>query len=393
MAAGSLAQVLQASVDKHLIAGAVALVADREQVLEVTAVGQSSLSTKTAMRTNDLFWLASMTKSITATALMMLVDEGKVNLADPVEKYLPEFKGQLVAGQGTEPAHPPRHPITIREVMSHTSGLVLANDKGLKPAGSLKENVADYAARPLRQEPGTKFEYNNCGIDTGARILEVVSGQAYADFMQSRLFTPLGMQDTTFWPTEAQALRLARSARFTADKSTLEEVKLDKDLTPALIAKLGHGVTAPPALLADFGMGKILDYANHYAEPAGGLFSTAGDVGKFCQMLLNGGTYQGKRYLSEAAVKQMTGSQTGAVPVNPAETYGVGWFVKIRNDEGPSEGSFGHRGARRPVMWVDPKQQLVLVLLVERFDMPGDGQKELYGSFLKAAIARYGKAR
>jgi len=110
-------------------------------------------------------------------------------------------------------------------------------------------------------------------------------------------------------------------------------------------------------------------------------------------MLLNGGVYQGQRYLSEAAVRQMTSIQTGDVPVNPQEAYGIGWFVKIRADEGPAVGSFGHRGARRPVMWVDPKNQLALVLLVERFDMPGDGQKELYSSFLKAAIEKYGKAR
>jgi CubicO group peptidase (beta-lactamase class C family) len=393
-ASGDLATVLQASVDKHLVAGAVGLVADKDKVLELAAAGYASLGAKTPMRTQDLFWLASMTKSITATALMMLVDEGKVNIADPVEKYLPEFKGQCVAaGKDTGPAHAPRHPITIREILSHTSGLVLASDPSLKNTYVLKDNVAKLAAAPLRQEPGTKFEYNNSGFDTAGRIIEVVSGLAYADFMQRRLFDPLGMQDTTFWPTAEQAQRLARSARFTADKTALEEVKLDKGLSQAVIDKLGQGVTAPPALLADFGVGSVLDYARHFAAPAGGLFSTASDVGKFCQMLLNGGVYQGQRYLSEAAVRQMTSIQTGDVPVNPQEAYGLGWYVKIRADEGPAVGSFGHRGARRPVMWVDPKNQLALVLLVERFDMPGDGQKELYSSFLQAAIEKYGKAR
>ena len=387
-----LATVLQSSVDKQLIAGAVALVADKDNVLDLEAVGYSSLSTKTPMRTNDLFWIASMSKSITASALMMLVDEGKVDVDDPVEKYLPEFKGQQVAASRDKgPPHPPRHPITIKEVMSHTSGLALAGDPSVRNTYSLKANVAKYAAAPLRQEPGTKFEYNNCGIDTGARIIEVVSGRPYADFMQRRLFDPLGMKDTTFWPTDQQAKRLARSARFTADKTGLEEVKLDKGVTPALIQRLGHGVTAPPAMLSDFGIGTIFDYANHFAEPAGGMFSTASDLGKFCQMLLNGGVYQGKRYLSEKAIKQMTSIQTGSVPVNPQEACGLGWFIKIRDDEGPSVGSFGHRGARRPVMWVDPNNQLVMVLLVERFDMPGEGQAVLYGSFLKAAIEKYGK--
>jgi CubicO group peptidase (beta-lactamase class C family) len=138
-------------------------------------------------------------------------------------------------------------------------------------------------------------------------------------------------------------------------------------------------------------MGKIPDYAHHFAEPAGGLFSTASDLGRFCRMLLNGGVDRGKRYLSQQAIRQMTSVQTGNVPVNPQEAYGLGWFVKIRADEGPSVGSFGHRGARRPVMWVDPNNGLALLLLLERFDMPGDGQKALYGSFLNAAIERYGR--
>jgi CubicO group peptidase (beta-lactamase class C family) len=277
--------------------------------------------------------------------------------------------------------------------MSHTSGLVLASDRTLKQTYSLKDNVVEYAARPLRQEPGTKFEYNNCGIDTGGRIIEVLSGLPYADFMQKRLFDPLGMSDTTFWPTAEQARRLARSARFTADKKGLEEVKLDKNVPPAVIRKLGKGMTIPPELLADFGIGKIPDHAHHFAEPAGGLFSTADDLGRFCRMCLNGGVYQGKRYLSEKAIKQMASIQTGDVRVNPQEAYGLGWFVKIRADEGPSVGSFGHRGARRPVMWIDPQNQLAMVLLVERFDMPGDAQQALYRSFLKAAIEKYGKAR
>ena len=391
-ASGALAPVLQASVDKQIIAGAVALVADNEKVLDLEAVGYSSLAAKTPMRTDDIFWLASMSKSITASALMMLVDEGKVNIEDPVEKYLPEFKGQQVAGKDNGPSHPPRHPITIKEILSHTSGMILANDKSLRRAYSLKENVAKYAAAPLRQEPGAKFKYNNCGIDTAGRIIEVVSGQTYADFMQSRLFDPLGMKDTTFWPTEQQAMRLARSARFNADKTGLEDVKLDKDASQVLIDRLRHGITVPAAMLSDFGLGKIPDYVNHFAEPAGGLFSTAGDVAKFCQMLLNGGVYQGKRYLTERAIRQMTCIQTGDVPVNPQEAYGLGWFVKIRADEGPSIGSFGHRGARRPVMWVDPKNRLVMVLLVERWDMPGEGQKILYGSFLKAAIEKFAKS-
>jgi CubicO group peptidase (beta-lactamase class C family) len=389
-APGPLASVLQALVDHHVVTGVVALVADKEKVLDLEAAGVSSLETKTPMKTDALFWIASMTKSLTGTALMMLVDEGKLKLDDPVEKYLPEFKGQMVDKANP---HPPLHPITIREVMDHTSGLVTPQDPALKRAYTLKENVAQFAAQPLLWEPGTKFQYNNSGINTGARVLEVVSGVPYADFMQQRLFTPLEMKETTFWPNEELGKRLASTARMAADKSGLEDLHFNKDLTPAAIQKFGQGATVPTPLLANFGIGPLFDYANHFAEAAGGLYSTASDVGRFCQMLLNGGTWQGRRYLSEDALRQMTAVQTGEVPVNPQEGYGVGWFVKKKDDEGPAVGSFGHRGARKTVMWVDPQHQLVMVLMVQCWNLTGEQQKELYGSFMKAAVEKYGRAR
>ena len=342
------------------------------------------------MREDAVFWIASMSKSLTGTALMMLVDEGKVSLDDSVEKFLPEFKGQQVkAADGT--LHPPKQPVTVREVMCHTSGLVLANEKGLKTKQSLQENVALFASYPLRQEPGTKYEYNNCGIDTAGRIIEVLSGISYADFMQKRLFDPLGMKDTTFWPNEEQASRLAHTARFTAEKTGLEEIKQDKDVEQRIIDKWSEGVHVPRALTADMGAGIAFSYAKHYGEPAGGFYSTASDVGALCRMLLNGGILDGKRYLSEQAVKQMSAIQTGDVVVNPNEGYGVGWSVKIKEDAGLSIGSFGHRGARRTAMWIDPKNEIAMVILVERFDMTGEEQKIMYGGFMKAAVAAFGK--
>ena len=221
--AGPLQPVLQSIVDKHIAPGVVVLVANKDKVLDLEAAGYASLANKLPMRKDAVFWIASMSKSLTGAALMMLVDEGKVSLDDPVDKFLPEFKGQQVK-DADGILHAPKHPITVREVMCHTSGLVLANEKGLKKTQSLQENVALFASYPLRQEPGTKYEYNNCGIDTGGRIIEVLSGMRYADFMQKRLFDPLGMKDTTFWPNEEQASRLAHTARFTADKTGLEEI-------------------------------------------------------------------------------------------------------------------------------------------------------------------------
>ncbi|OYW74154.1 MAG: hypothetical protein B7Z37_18845 [Verrucomicrobia bacterium 12-59-8] len=387
-----LQPVLQSLVDKHIVPGVVTLVANKDKVLDLEAAGYASLADKTPMRKDAVFWIASMSKSLTGTALMMLVDEGKVSLDDPVEKYLPEFKGQQIK-DADGILHPPKHPITVREVMCHTSGLVLANENTLKKSQSLQEDVAAIAAFPLRQEPGTKYEYNNCGIDTGGRIIEVVSGVSYADFMQKRLFDPLGMKDTTFWPNEEQAARLAHTARFTADKTSLEEIKQDKDVEQRIIEKWSEGVHVPRALTAEMGAGVAFNYAKHYGEPAGGFYSTASDIGMICRMLLNGGTLDGQRYLSEQAVKQMTAIQTGDVPVNPQEAYGVAWSVKLKDDEGPSVGSFGHRGARRTAMWIDPKNELVMVILVERFDMTGEEQKVMYGSFMKAAVADFGKSK
>ncbi len=174
-----------------------ALIADKDHVLDLETAGYSSLSAKTPMQADNLFWIASMTKSFTAAALMMLVDEGKLHLNDPVEKYLPEFQGQMVAEAGQAP-HPPQHPITIREIMDHTSGLVTPNNPALKRTYTLKETVAQVAALPLQWEPGTKFQYNNSGINTGARIIEVVSGVPYTDFMQQRLFTAAGIEGYDF---------------------------------------------------------------------------------------------------------------------------------------------------------------------------------------------------
>lgn len=384
--------VLQSLVDKHIVPGVVTLVADKDKVLDYEAAGYASLANKTPMRKDAVFWIASMSKSLTGTALMMLVDEGKVSLNDPVEKFLPEFKGQMVK-DADGISHPPMHPITVREIMNHTSGLVLANEKTLKRTQSLKEDVTAIASFPLRREPGTKYEYNNCGIDTGGRIIEVVSGMSYADFMQKRLFDPLGMKDTTFWPNEEQASRLAHTARFAADKKVLEEIKQDKNVEQRVIDKWSEGVHVPRAITADMGAGVAFNYAKHYGEPAGGFYSTAQDIGTFCRMLLNGGALDEKRYLSEQSVKQMSAIQTGDVPVSPQEAYGIGWSVKIRDEDGPAVGSFGHRGARRTAMWIDPKNELAMVILVERFDMTGEEQKMMYGGFMNTAVSTYGKSK
>lgn len=388
---GPFAPLLQKSIDQHIVSGAVCLVADKDHILDVEAVGLSSLRTQALMQTDSLFYIASMTKSFTAAAVMMLVDEGKLTLDDPVEKYLPEFKGQMVVENGQAP-HPPKHPITVREIMSHTSGLISASDLPNKNLYSLQELVAEIASLPLQWEPGSKYKYNNCGIDTGARLVEVLEGVPFTDFLQQRIFTPLDLKETTYWPDEALAKRLASTTQMAPDKSGREDHVVGQDITPAARQKFGQGVDVPQPILDNFGQGMLFAYAHHFGAGAHGIFSTAGEIGRFCQMLLNSGTWHGKRLLSENAVKQMGTIQTGEAQTGPDEAYGVGVFVTKNDREGPAAGSFGHLGARKTVMWVDPKDQLVMVLMVQSFDMTGEQQKALYTPFFKAAVAKYGKA-
>jgi len=396
---GGIAQILQPYVDSHVVPGFVVLVADKNKILDCEAVGYSSVASKTPMNVNDMFWIASMSKSFTGTALMMLVDEGKVRIDDPVEKYLPEFKGQMVVDEKdpTHTPHPPKHPITIKEVLSHTSGITQELTKKQSEAQDdcyLKKEVADHASAPLKREPGSAYEYSNAGINTAGRIIEVVSGMSYSDFLQKRLFGPLGLKNTTCWPDLEQGKRLARTGKLNADKTGLTEVDFYSD-NKAGIDALQKRVTGstdivPPSILADMGHGQIFYYNTHFAMPAGGLFSTANDVGRFCQMILCGGVYGGKRYLSEAAIKQMSSDQTGGL-LGPNSGYGLGWQLKRGIQDFPGAGSFGHRGARGTHMWIDPANQLVFVLLMEHWDDLGKKEGEIYQAFLKAALEKYGK--
>ena len=329
-AASILAPKLQHFVDDHIMAGAVMLVADKDRILDIEAVGFAELVAKKTMRTNSLFWIASMSKSITAAAFMMLVDEGRIKLDDPVEKYIPEFKKLMVAKtNGTFAA--PSHPIKIREILSHTSGMGFLNakDKQVIDSAPLTESIQHDLLEPLLFDPGTGYKYSNEGIDTAGRIIEIVSGMPYEKFLQDRLFTPLGMTDTTFFPSPAQMQRLAKSYKGNKNTNSLDETSVSYLKYP-------------------------LDGPGRYPAPGGGLFSTAHDVARFCQMLANSGTFEGKTYLSKEAVHEMTIKQTGALVKN---TYGLGFSA---NDGS----SFGHGGAYKTDMVVDHGQ--IRVFLVQQ---------------------------
>ena len=321
---------LQQFVDEHIMSGAVVLVADKEKVLDVEAVGYSDLAAKRPMKTDSLFWIASMSKPITAAAFMMLVDEGRITLDDPVEKYIPEFKNVKVA-QTNGNLVVPSHPIKIREILSHTSGMGFLNAKDQQLINSvpLAESIQHDLMEPLLFDPGTNYKYSNQGIDTAGRIIEIVSGMPYEKFLQERLFKPLGMTDTIFTLSTGQLQRLAKSYKTNNDKTGLEEVPI-------------HYLKYP------------LDGSGHYPAPGGGLFSTAHDVARFCQMLANGGTFDGKTYLSMESVHQMTIKQTGTLVKN---NYGFGFNVQ-------GENSFGHGGAYKTSMQIDHGQ--VRVFLVQQ---------------------------
>ena len=354
--AKSIAAQLQPFVDKGEMAGAVALVASKDKVLTIETVGFADVAAKRPMKADALFWIASQTKPITGVAVMMLVDEGKLSLDDPIEKYLPEFKTQMLVIDKEAPRKP-AHPITVREVMNHTSGMPFksAAESPTLDGLTLRDAVLSYAKTPLNSEPGTKSVYSNAGINTGARLIEVITGQSYESFMDKRLFGPLGMKDTTFWPSKEQIARLAIPHKPNAAKTALEVTTISQLYYP------------------------LDDRKKRYPMPAGGLFSTAADCAKLLQMVLNGGELNGKRYLSAAAVKQMTSRQTpAAIPTN----YGVGWSTGA---------SFGHGGALATNMSIDPARGLITVWLVQHAGYLGDGGKA-QGVFRQAAEAQFGPA-
>jgi CubicO group peptidase (beta-lactamase class C family) len=353
-----LADSVQPFVDRQELAGAVMLVADKDKVLAAEAVGWADMAAQKAMQTDSMFWIASQSKPITAAALMMLVDEGKVNVDDPVEKYLPEFRGQMVVVE-KDAEHVllrrPSHPITVKNVLSHTSGLPFksALEEPTLDLFPLAARVRSYAMTPLEFEPDSKYQYSNAGINTAARIIEVVEGVSFERFLDERVFHPLGMKDTTFWPSDAQVARIAKSYKPGPGSKGLEETTIGQLFYP------------------------LTHRTQRFPMPAGGLFSTAHDVARFYQMLLNDGVLDGKRYLSEAAVKQLTSRQT---PPELPQSYGFGFSV--------SDTTFGHGGAYSTNSFADTQRGLIFIWLVQHAGFPGEGGRT-QGVFRQAAIAAF----
>jgi CubicO group peptidase (beta-lactamase class C family) len=371
---GPLANVFRPYIERHELAGAVIFAANRDRTIDREAIGYADIANHRMMKPDSVFWIASMSKAITASAVMMLVDEDKVSLDDPVEKYLPEFKGQQVAvipedgpassqpktsGKESAPIQleAAAHPITVREILSHTAGLSFSSKRepGALDLLPLKSAVESYAAEPLSSQPGQKYSYSNEGFNTAGRIVEVVSGMSFETFLQKRLFDPLGMKDTTFWPSGEELNRLAKSY----------EVGAAGDLREVPISQLTY---------------PLGDRLRRFPIPAGGLFSTADDVTRFCQMMANNGTFHGLRYLSEESVKLITTKETPGTVTKP---YGFGWNV--------GDGYFEHSGAYKTDMKVDWKHGLVIVFLVQRADdWSSEDRQRLMDSLEQSVISNFG---
>ncbi len=365
-----LPQRMQEFVDRQLVAGAVTLVANGSTVLALDAVGYSDLAAKRVLRADDLFWIASMTKPITGTALLMLQDEGKLSVEDEVEKYLPEFKGQmLLATKNAEATvlKKPSRRITLRDLLTHTAGLnAEAPDVGRDLM--LAERTLTYALQPLAFEPGTKWAYSNPGINTLGRIVEVVSGQGFAEFLDTRLFRPLGMKDTTFWPTEAQARRVAKAYQPGPDNRGLAEVD------------------------NYFLKGLSLTARWRTPIPAGGLYSTAADMAKFYHMMLNGGRANGRVYLSPNAHRQLTSTQTGEIKTGFTE--GMSWgfgFQVVKQPQGVTAmlapGTYGHGGAYGTQSWADPKNGTIYILMIQRAKLANGDASDIRKTFQETVAA------
>jgi len=257
---------------------------------------------------------------------------------------------------------PPR-PITIHDLLTHTSGL--GDVPAPRPHCTLAEFVMAYSQQPLRFPPGSKWEYSNAGINTVGRIVQVVSGIPYADFVEKRIFKPLGMKNTTFWLTKSQVERVAKS--YEPDKTTggLKET------------------------VVYFIQGDLTD-RKRTPFPAGGLYSTAEDVCKFYQMALNKGVYNGKRLLSEAAINQMTTTQTGEIKTGFTEgmSYGLG-FAVVKEPQGVtgmlSKGTFGHGGAYGTQSWADPQKGVIYILMIQRAKLPNADASDIRRVFQQTA--------
>ena len=366
-----IAQMIQRRIDAGDLAGAVAAVARKGKIAHLSAHGVMDLESKQPMTPATMFRIASMTKPVVGVAIMMLVEESRLHLNDPVSRYIPEFRGMKVAvaqpagrGGGTAPGTAPQfytvpaqREITVKDLLTHVSGLgsgPMGNSDIARVARKEGETLADYIPRlgntALEFQPGSRWAYSGgAGFETLGRIIEIASGMPLDRFFRTRIFDPLGMTDIAFWPTDAQLRRVATV--YARDAKGLTKTATPNDTLSR----------------------------NVYFRGSGGLYSTAEDYIPLGIMLANGGEMNGRRLLGRKTVEML-----GAVHVPdtlPGRPAGEGYGLSVRvvtnhatRNTMLSDGTYGWTGAQGTHFFVDPKEQLVGVLMVQTSN--GEIQRE-----------------
>ena len=364
-----LSNLLKGDVEKGKLVGAIALIARNGKIGYLETFGYQDKLAGKAMQKDAIFRLFSMSKPITSVALMMLYEEGKVDLFNPLEMYLPEFKDQKVAiigkGEDGKPAiigtEPVKRKTTVQDILRHTSGLVYGFTGHPvdalyreKVTGGGDQTLAEFSAKlgplPLQREPGTMWRYSY-SHDIQGRLVEVLSGMPFDKFLEERIFKPLGMKDTGFYFKEEDYGRVAYYA----------PVK-DKETGKMVASPLEAGFMKP----------------TNFLSGGGGMVSTASDYLRFASMLLNGGEFNGVRLLGPKTVAYMTSDHLGSIPQNdlynsigPGWGYGLGVGVRIAAGETPYAGSVGNYqwgGYAGTFFWNDPKENMIGMML---FQDPG----------------------
>jgi CubicO group peptidase (beta-lactamase class C family) len=353
---------MQEFADRGEVAGVVTLIANKDGILHLGAVGRADLATNRKMATDDIFWIASMSKPITSVCIAILADDGKLSLDDPLAKHLPEFAGLMVV-QGGETVKPARA-VTLRDVMTHSSGLGEMTVR--EPHLTLAETSQKLAGSPLRFQPGTRWAYSTAGMDVLGRVVEVASGMRFDEFLQKRVLDPLRMKDTSFWIAPGKEARYAHTYRWNAQGGKLEETVI-----PYLYNTAVTDRQRPPL-------------------GGAGLFSTAVDISRFYRMMLNKGTLDGARVLKPETVAEMTRKQTGALVARPGMPWGLGFCVvedpaRMAANSALSPNSFGHGGAFSTGSWADPVKDLIWVVMFERDGHGNPDNSDVRIAFQEAA--------
>ena len=330
---------LNLGVEEELTVGAVAMVVQQGQLKVLGAAGYADRESRKPMQTDAIFDIRSMSKPITVIGALLLVQDGKLKLDDPLAAILPEFSHPVVTGQD----QPLAVSITVRELMTHTSGI--ASERPAEIANitrtfdhTLAEAVKLTAKQPLDFAPGAKWAYSSPGIAVLGRVIEVVASQPFESFMQQRLFEPLDMRDTSFF----------------ADRSKVSRIPTMYNLENGHLVKDVMDVTRPN---------------QKYSAPEFGLFSTAEDLRHFGQMMLDGGKWKVRPLLSPALIDAAT--HPYVMTTVPQYHTGLGWAVHTGTEEAMSyaatDGSYGATGASSGLIWIDPSLQLIRIYLTHYF--------------------------